>query len=77
MIDPHCRPLEYPALWRDTFVICISTSRSVGQSLAHNSEQRLLSAMDIIDTQTHAVVIAEVKFGDVAVQVQGCSTLLR
>src|SRR5439155_2629570 len=46
----------------------LATSRSVGQPLADCADDRLLGAGGVIDPELGASVVAEIKFGEVAVQ---------
>ncbi len=43
-----------------------SNSRSVGQALAHNDLQCTVGPVGIAHAKAYAVVVAEVKFSDVA-----------
>jgi hypothetical protein len=45
------------------------TSRSVGKSFAHDAADSALGPLNIVDTQSDAVAIPEVEFGEVTVKV--------
>ena len=46
-----------------------ATSRSVGQPLTLDAQERLLSPHNVVNAEPHPVVHAEIKLGEVAVQV--------
>ena len=47
----------------------LSTNCAIGQALADDALQRAVGALRIVDAKRHAGVVAEVKFGKVAMQV--------
>ena len=54
----------------------LSTSRSIGEALAHDAFQSSISARAVINAEAQAVVVPKVKFSQVAVQMLLCAVLV-